>query len=415
MKQKETSWTRVLKKSRDKFRLDFDTIPDGVFSVDRNFVIRSVNKVFAKWIGLDPTEIFGSKCYELQSCADKICRKKKDKCFIKTVFNKGEAYLFNTQGKSEEGEPIYFEVHAIPIKSDSGDFEHVLVIQRDITQQRVLKERLEHYNEELQKQVAEQTSELKAAYNAIHAKKTRLETVNRKLRRLEKLKQDLTNMVVHDLKGPLFEILANLDLLKSAHISDSEHEYLESAILGAEEMFRMISNLLDITRMERKKLIIKKEPFDALEAIRESVARVRALSLLKNISVEAFAHNDHAPIIEADKNIFSRIMSNLLTNAITYTSEGGWIKISASYDKTANMVRIDIADNGCGISKKAQKTIFKKFEVAQDFNATSTGLGLTFCRMAVMAHEGKIWLNSKEGEGTTISFSVPVASVMKES
>jgi signal transduction histidine kinase len=118
-------------------------------------------------------------------------------------------------------------------------------------------------------------------------------------------------------------------------------------------------------------------------------------------------------MIEADKNIFGRIMSNLLTNAITYTSEGGWIKISTIHDKTLDMVRIDVADNGCGISKKAQKTIFKKFEVAQDFNATSTGLGLTFCRMAVLAHEGKIWLNSKEGEGTTVSFSVPAASVMK--
>ena len=413
MKQKENSWTRVLKKSRDKFRLDFDTIPDGVFSVDRNFTIRSVNKVFAKWVGLNPAEIFGSKCYTLESCAKKNCRKGRDSCFVKTVFHTGEAYLFNTQGRYEDGKPIYFEVHAIPIKSDTGDFEHVLVIQRDITQQKILKKRLEHYNEELQKQMADQTSELKAAYDALHAKKIRLETVNRKLRRLEKLKQDLTNMVVHDLKGPLFEILANLDLLKGAHISKSQHEYLESAILGAEEMFRMISNLLDITRMERKKLIIKKERFNALEAIYESIARVSALSLLKNITVKAFPHDD-VLVIEADKNIFGRIMSNLLTNAITYTPEGGWIQISTSHDKTPHMVRIDVADNGCGISKKAQKTIFKKFEVAQDFNATSTGLGLAFCRMAVIAHQGKIWLNSNEGKGTTVSFSIPTASVMKD-
>ncbi|MFH1671933.1 MAG: PAS domain-containing sensor histidine kinase [Pseudomonadota bacterium] len=409
MQQKETPWNRIIKKSRDKFRSDFDAIPDGVLSVDRNLNIRSTNKAFANRIGLSPTAIVGSKCYELGACTKKECHKEKDYCFANTVFKSGQAEIFVTQSETEEGKPVYFEIHVIPIKSASAYFEHVLVIQRHITQQRNLEKRLEHYNEELQKQVAEQTGELKAAYDALHSKKTRLETVNRKLHRLEKLKQDLTNMVIHDLKGPLFEILANLDLLKGADLSEFEQEYLESAILGAEEMFRMISNLLDITRMEKRKLTIKKERFNALEAIQESISKVKALSLLKNISFKAFVTEDNSPIIEADKNIFGRIMSNLLTNAITYTSEGGWVKIGASHDSNADMVRVDVADNGCGISKEAQKTIFKKFEVAQDFNATSTGLGLTFCRMAVTAHKGKIWLTSKKGKGATFSFLMPAA------
>ncbi len=408
MKEEETPWNRIIKKSRDKFRSDFDAIPDGVFSVDRNFNIRSTNKAFANRIGLSPTAIVGSKCYELGACTKKDCHPDNDDCFANTVFNAGQADLFVTRSETA-GKPVYFEIHVLPIKGASAYFEHVLVIQRNITQQRNLEKRLEHYNEELQKQVADQTGELKAAYDALHSKKTRLEAVNRKLRKLEKLKQDLTNMVIHDLKGPLFEILANLDLLKVAAFSDSEQEYLESAILGAEEMFRMISNLLDITRMEKRKLTIKKERFNALEAVQESISKVRAISLLKNISVEAFVTEDNSPIIEADKNIFGRIMSNLLTNAITYTSEGGWIKIGISHDKNAKLVRIDVADNGCGVSKEAQKTIFKKFEVAQDFNATSTGLGLTFCRMAVTAHKGKIWLTSKKGKGATFSFLMPAA------
>ncbi|MBW2645866.1 MAG: PAS domain-containing sensor histidine kinase [Deltaproteobacteria bacterium] len=409
MKEEETPWTRIIKKSRDKFRSDFDAIPDGVFSVDRNFNIRSTNKAFAKRIGLSPTAIVSSKCYELGACTKKDCHPDNDGCFANTVFNAGQAEIFVTRSETDAGKPVYFEIHVLPIKGASNHFDHVLVLQRNITQQRNLEKRLEHYNEELQKQVADQTGELKTAYDALHSKKARLEAVNRKLRKLEKLKQDLTNMVIHDLKGPLFEILANLDLLKGAAFSDSEQEYLESAVLGAEEMFRMISNLLDITRMEKRKLTIKKERFNALEAVQESISKVRAISLLKNISVEALVTEDNSPIIEADKHIFGRIMSNLLTNAITYTPEGGWVKIGVSHDKDTNMVRVDVADNGCGVSKEAQKTIFKKFEVAQDFNATSTGLGLTFCRMAVTAHKGKIWLTSTKGKGSTFSFSMPAA------
>ncbi|MFH1075550.1 MAG: ATP-binding protein [Pseudomonadota bacterium] len=413
MNMEPTSWDRIIQNSRDKFRSDFDAIPDGVFSIDRSFTIRSTNKALSARIKLDPKAIVGHKCYELGLCPEtKTCNQEQEnkKCFAHMIFETSQIQIFTNEIKTESDAPFYMEIHAIPISGESGQCEHILIIQRNITLQEKLKKKLEHYNEELQIQVADQTQALKAAYDSLETKKVRMQKANRKLKKLEKIKQDLTNMVIHDLKGPLFEIMANMDLLKENNFSDIEREYLESAKIGAEEMFRMISNLLDITRLENKKLILHKEKTSALALLEEAAQKVKALARLKEIEVITRLLDDQPVYIVADKNLFSRVMSNLLTNAITYTPQGGSITMTARCHDASGMVLIEVADTGCGIPKELQKKIFNKFEVGQSDNPESTGLGLAFCRMAIMAHKGKIWITSAQGKGTTVSFTIPNAN-----
>lgn len=238
-----------------------------------------------------------------------------------------------------------------------------------------------------------------------------LKTKNRELVRSGHVKDDYYQMVAHDLKGPLTEILANIDLLKhNPNLSPEDKEVIDTALCGCDSLFRMVAELLDINKMEEGKFIFSFSDFDLAALARDKIERMKAVAAQKEIVFD-LAFEPGIPQVRADEELVLRVLANLFSNAVTYSYNGQPISVEISLLKDKGMVQVSVRDKGEGIPKSKHKKIFEKF--GQSFKAGtrkrySTGLGLTFCKMAVESHGGEIWVESKPGEGSIFYFTLPI-------
>ena len=239
-----------------------------------------------------------------------------------------------------------------------------------------------------------------------------LKEKNLELERLERLKTELFNMLIHDLKSPLSELLANLDIL-SLSLPDENQKFVKGARSGCDTLCRMVSNLLDITRLEEGKLKLIYEEIDPSSVIRESITRMDTLTRGKDLRIV-----ENKPTIvpggplRADRDILIRVLQNLLSNAIRYSPSGETITVGFDYADAENIL-FEVEDHGPGIHPEDQQIIFDKFrqlEKKTEGRVYSTGLGLAFCKMAVEAHQGHIGVESDGLRGSTFSFELPLGA-----
>ena len=243
----------------------------------------------------------------------------------------------------------------------------------------------------------------------LEEEKSRLKRKNKELLVSEQMREDLVNMIVHDLKGPLGEIMANLDLLGYGDIEDQDRECLDTAVQGSENLLRMILNLLDVRRLEDGKLRLQCEEFNVSDVIGDTVAKHKTLIKQKEIETKIVIDENVSTWI-ADRSLIERVLSNLLTNAIGYSYRGGEIVITGGLDEEGKQFRVEMKDNGKGIARKFHRKIFEKFSQVGDGHnkkKNNTGLGLTFCKLAIEAHQGEIWVESEEGKGSRFIFLLP--------
>lgn len=232
---------------------------------------------------------------------------------------------------------------------------------------------------------------------------------NRQLKKLEALRSDLFKMLIHDLKGPISEVTANLDIL--AYTSSSENrEYVAAAQSGCDTLYRMILNLLDISRLEEKIMPLIMERLEPVDFIKESTSRIATLARNRGVKIEEkFPEESNCPLyFMGDRDLLTRVMQNLLMNAINYSSANDTVETGFTIQPRGRLV-FYVKDNGPGIAPSFQELIFDKYFQITQKNRTqnySTGLGLTFCRLALLAHSGKIWVDSDGEHGCTFFFQV---------
>jgi two-component system sensor histidine kinase KdpD len=225
---------------------------------------------------------------------------------------------------------------------------------------------------------------------------------NQKLEKLEKMRNEFFQMMVHDLKGPVSEVIANLDIL-SYTIDNENIEYVKSAQAGCDTMYTMISNLLDITRLQDGSLKLIGEKISVPEIITEASSRLFATAKNKGIEINAQYEEKDEPYIWGDRGILLRVIQNIIMNAVIHS---GSQKVSTGFETENNNIVFYIKDFGKGIPLKNQKQIFEKYFHSQT-EKNSTGLGLSFCKIAVEAHKGKIWVESEENNGACFKFQIP--------
>ncbi|MBN2351028.1 MAG: response regulator [Spirochaetales bacterium] len=228
-----------------------------------------------------------------------------------------------------------------------------------------------------------------------------------RLREVEKLRDDLIHMVVHDMRSPLTVILGNLELTRIAVDSGRpvSASGLEAAWHGAEALMEMIDALLDVNRLEEGKMPINPIECDLYDLAGVSLGAYRPLAEKKNLNLTL----EGAPAqLRADPALIRRVLDNLVGNAVKFTPTGGRILVSAR--TAAYGVRAEVSDSGPPLPPESYRTIFEKFgqigTLGQD-QTHSTGLGLTFCKLAVEAHGGKIGVESELGRGNTFWFTLP--------
>ena len=240
-----------------------------------------------------------------------------------------------------------------------------------------------------------------------------LEQRNREMEELQQIKDDLTHMIVHDMKNPLAGVMGYLSLVLHLEGQDKlepEHkQHLERAYQGSQRLLDMTMNLLDISRMEEGKLELVREPI-ALEAMVEEVIQTFSPTVAdEDKHLEILVAPD-LPALHADRDILRRILTNLISNAVKHTDSGGHIAVRAT--QNTHTVQIDVQDDGEGIPESAIPLLFQKFGQVKSKrlrHRTDTGLGLAFCKLAVEAHGGRIEVESEVGKWTQFTFTLPVA------
>lgn len=238
-----------------------------------------------------------------------------------------------------------------------------------------------------------------------------LEESLKKLREVQKARDDLMRMIVHDLKTPLTSMLATLEMLRDGDFGaiDERPAHALSDVEGkAEDLLGLIQDLLDISRVEEQALALQPEPI-APAALLAEVMFDWALRFRQEQTTALTEVSDDAPVFHADKTLVKRVLANLVQNAVTHSPVPVTLALSARRDPLG--IVLSVADTGPGIPESYQESIFQKFEQVRAPNAPrvrSSGLGLAFCRVAVESHGGRIWVKSKEGEGSTFHVLLPL-------
>jgi signal transduction histidine kinase len=227
------------------------------------------------------------------------------------------------------------------------------------------------------------------------------------LERLNQLKSEFVSMVSHEFRTALVGIQGFSEILTTEGNSPEDVKTLAGDIFSdAQRLNRMINEMLDLDRMEAGKIRIQPKPVDVNSLVREVVDRARASSNNHNLRTEL---DGALPIINADPDRLIQVISNLVTNAVKYSPDGGEVSVGTHAED--GHVHVAVRDHGLGI---APENIDKMFERYERFESTKTnkvvgtGLGLAICKQIIELHGGRIWVESKLGEGSTFEFTVPV-------
>ena len=232
-----------------------------------------------------------------------------------------------------------------------------------------------------------------------------------KVKESEKMKTEFINIAAHELRTPIQPILGLSDIIYSKVKDEELHELLNIIMRNAKRLKRLTDNLLDVTKIEGRSLMLNKEKFNMNILISEVLKDYmnKQKNQQKVEIVYDFKHKADT-IVEADRDRISQVIHNLLDNALKFTTTNNQQMIFVIIDKKneGKEVIVSVKDTGEGISKKILPKLFSKFTVSN--STTGTGLGLYICKNIIEAHGGRIWAeNNSDENGATFRFILPVA------
>jgi len=232
-----------------------------------------------------------------------------------------------------------------------------------------------------------------------------------KMREASMLKSQFLASMSHELRTPLNAIIGYTELMLDENfgeLNEKQGKCLHIQYTSAQHLLVLINDILDITKIESKKLEISESTFELADCVEDVVNQLRPLIEEKNHDLEVRLEKE-LPSLYSDRMRVCQVLFNLLNNAIKYTPSGGKIKVMAALE--GNKIRISVSDNGVGIPKKSQKYIFDMFwqvDSTTKKEYSGAGLGLYISNQLVKLMGGRLWLESKPGKGSTFHFTIPV-------
>ncbi len=340
--------------ARQRYASLFEDSIDTILITDLAGEITDANNRAETTLGLPRTELLGLDISNLHVI---------DKEFLSTDLSElslGETISYDSQVTNEQGEFLPVEVYVKRIDIEAVSF--LQWILRDVT------ERLE----------------------------------------LAKLRSDLTSMIFHDLRSPLGNIISSLEVLRESLVGDDEtiQAVLSIASRSSRRASRLVESLLDLDRLETDQAVLNKSETSIGALVAEAVEEVHPTAEAKGQQLR-MELAPGLPMVLMDVDMVRRVLINLLENAIKFSRGGDLIQISVR--QVEDYLQIAVKDSGVGISLRDRERIFEKFtRLGGEERPKGLGLGLAFCRLAVEAHEGQIWVESEEGKGSTFTFTLPV-------
>ncbi len=341
--------------AEERYSSLFENSADPILITDAEGRIADVNRKFCQMMGYNREEIRLREAFTLTAHPQRL------RDWLDQVLQ-GKDILGNLEMTTQEGRTLPFEVRATLVFH--GSRPYVQWVFHDIT------ERLQ----------------------------------------LEQVREDLTHMIVHDLRNPLSSIMSSLELIR-ARLQDPTmdiplDQLFAVAQRSGERLFGLIDSILDVARLESGKAELNYQMIDVEEMVREAVEQLRPVAVGRDIRL-GFHVPQGLPPIRGDRNLLLRTLTNLLDNALKFTPPDGEVQVTVDLT-SADVLQFAVSDTGPGIPQDFQERIFDRFARLPNEKARGSGIGLAFCKLAVEAHGGRIWVESWPGKGSTFFFTIPV-------
>ena len=371
------------KELKDKYQLLrdlMDFIPDVIYFKDARGRFVMVNQAHAKGLGVKPEALVGKTDFDLFS-KDRAKKMIQDDAWVmstgKPIIDKVE------RATRPDGVDNYVSTTKIPRYNDKGEVVGLIGITRDITR--------------------------RMQFERLRKDKLSIEKKLESLEELSAMKSEFISTVSHELRTPLAVIKQLVTVVFNEVVGQINHkqkEVLGKTLDNTERLKKIIDDLLDISRIERSALKLRYSLVDVVDLIKDSASFFTELAAEKNISLKYSYPKDPVNIfIDVDR--IRQVISNLVSNAIKFTMDGGKIKVEVRILEAK--VRIGVIDSGIGISKADLPSIFNKFTQVSKLPGVENrgvGLGLSISKKLVERHKGEIWVESKVGVGSRFYFTL---------
>ena len=357
----------ALKRSEEKYRELINTSIDGIISMDQNMRIIIWNQGAEKILGYKEKEILGKPVVTLTSEKNRKKAAKVLTRLLEAKENGNSNRLMEERLLKKNGKIVPVEISLSKRKVE----ENYLItgIIRDITERKEAEE---------------------------------------KLRQIDQMKSEFLSNVSHELRTPLQSIGGFAKLILEGKVPDVEtqEEFLQIIDRESQQLGILINSLLDMSRLESGRFQINKRLLPLRDTFIDSIKIFHSLARDKDVSLGEDIP-DTLPEIEVDAERLRQVIVNLMSNAIKFSDPGG--SVTAKLETCTGELLFQVKDRGIGIDKKAMSHIFERFYRAEDKLARGgTGLGLFISKQIIEAHGGRIWAESKLGEGSTFSFTLPL-------
>ena len=235
----------------------------------------------------------------------------------------------------------------------------------------------------------------------------RIKQQHDELQNLLKFREDMVNMMVHDLRSPLTSILFGLELLKNPQYPQEKHEYQRNQIHSSARALQvLIDDLLKVALLESGKLCLKRKKVNIYNLVQSAISNFKAIASQKNQLLVSQLINKSNQQVSVDSAMMHRTLDNLLSNAIKFSPHDSQIVVNVEFPNSSDC-RIQIIDSGPGVPDGLSQKIFEKYEVGNLMSGVSQiGLGLAFCKMVVEAHGGNICVRNNQPQGAIFEISL---------
>jgi PAS domain S-box-containing protein len=365
---------KEMREAKDKYRMIFEKSPLGIIHFDTYGVITQCNKSFVDIVGVEEANIIGN-IIGLDLLRSDTSEEIK-KCV--TAVLSGEPDNFSGSSFSFMGArdtPI--RASFVPVITEDKAIAGGICIVEDITESKKAREALIHA-----KNVAEEASRTKSEF--------------------------LSN-VTHELRTPLNAIMGFSDLLQESiedKLNENQRKYLNNIIAGGKDLLDVINNILDVSNIEAGKTNLELEDIHLEGLVQDVMTEMSSFASKKNIALQ-MELDPQVESIRVDRNKLQQILINLVSNAIKFGKEKGFVKIRSK--QMHDTLHIEVIDNGIGISTEDQQRLFKPF-IQLDSSSTrkykGNGIGLYIVKQFVDLHGGNVWLESEIGKGSTFTFTI---------
>ena len=370
-----------------------DNIPDMIYFKDLRNRFVLVNKAHASALGLVPEEVQGKS--DMDFFPRELARKysSDDKYIVRTgnpVIGKIE------KAPREDGGITYVSTTKIPHYDENGKIIGTIGITRNITDQMIAEEELREYKDGLEDLVEERTKEL--------------EESNSRLRRMYEIKSEFTSMVSHELRAPLTAIKEGVSQLEDGimgPVNKKQKNNLQMISRSIDRLTRLINDILDSSKLERKKMKFEILETNLNETINQVIRSYEASIKKKGLRIESRL-DVSLPLVHIDPDRIAQVLYNLINNALKFT-EKGYIRVKSQV--AGGEVKVSVKDTGYGIRSRDLPRVFEKFEQVSSNSSlkrSGTGLGLSICKQIIEQMGGRISVKSVYGKGSDFLFILPV-------